>query len=207
MTGLDRSNRLIATKRTILGAIDGNSVDGGNMKSTARTNAPTLAFDAGTTGPIRAASSGGVDLPGEFDGTDPETIRLIMDDIAKEIDKRKEGVSVLSDQALSEQQEALFLGRMKIESKFRRMTVRDFNANFSCNIIAEVKEALDAKRGEACGGKKRDRPGPGNTGGSRGVGQIGVGKMNLETPAVKPRCVASAPGTAMRTVKRGEEIM
>mmetsp|Transcript_34027 Transcript_34027/g.101666 ORF Transcript_34027/g.101666 Transcript_34027/m.101666 type:complete len:211 (-) Transcript_34027:145-777(-) len=203
-----RSVRRKAAARTILGALDENE-----PSAAAAVAAPAVSANpAGAPASKNDASdlTETIQLPSDFDGSEPSTIRLLLEDISREVKKRQDSIALLADQAKSEQQGLAFVHKMKMQKNVREMTLRDFDAKFGCDILAEVRKAMTTG-GEGglalpAAGKKRDRPGGAKVGAPKV--RVGGGGLTLETPAPKVGGITShAPGTALRTVRRGEAIL
>lgn len=204
-----RSLRRKAAARTILGALDENetaAATGSALSASTKTTDSSAGNGETARNPSDDAA---IQLPSDFDGSDPSTIRLLLEDISREVKKRQDSIDLLADQAKFEQQEAAFVHKLKIQKSVRTMTVRDFNSKFGGDALAEVRKAmagglLPPLVAGGAAGKKRDRPEGTKVGAPKG--RPG-GAMALETPAPKGGGVEGhAPGTAMRTVKRGEAM-
>eukprot|EP00567_Pseudictyota_dubia_P001994 CAMPEP_0197469054 /NCGR_PEP_ID=MMETSP1175-20131217/66406_1 /TAXON_ID=1003142 /ORGANISM="Triceratium dubium, Strain CCMP147" /LENGTH=331 /DNA_ID=CAMNT_0043005187 /DNA_START=178 /DNA_END=1173 /DNA_ORIENTATION=- len=234
-----RNVRRKAATRNVLGALDENETSTAPASTTAAVAKATKPISTAIEDDVGSLSS--LQLPSDLDGSDAPTIRLLQEDISHEVKKRQDSIAFLADQATSAQQQVASVHKMKIQKSVRSMTVRDFDAKFGCDILAEVRKAM-ASGGEGVGvpfaatvGEKRDRPGFAKAPLSKGDGGEGVGvpfaatvgekrdrpgfakaplskgdtagAMDLVTPAPKGGDIVShAPGTSLRTVRRGEAI-
>lgn len=202
-----RSVRRAAAKRTILSALDEN-------KPSNDTRIPTTSKMM--NGDVGFPQQRPFEIPKEFDSTNSESIKVLLEDIEKEVKRLQESVAIKCCEAIKKQHETYFLKTMKIEKSVKKMTVREFNEKYMKNnvrnndemqktdIIALMKSVMiesNSNQGNyavSTMGKKRfrdDMPGM-NT------------AMNLETPA-RPLRVGNmrTPGTILRTAKRGETLM
>jgi len=203
-----RNVRRKAATRNVLGALDENETSTAPASTTAAVAKATKPISTAIEDDVGSLSS--LQLPSDLDGSDAPTIRLLQEDISHEVKKRQDSIAFLADQATSAQQQVASVHKMKIQKSVRSMTVRDFDAKFGCDILAEVRKAM-ASGGEGVGvpfaatvGEKRDRPGFAKAPLSKGDT---AGAMDLVTPAPKGGDIVShAPGTSLRTVRRGEAI-
>jgi hypothetical protein len=121
----------------------------------------------------------------QVDGTNPEHIKCLLEDLAI---RRDQIVAILKTELVDnklQQEEALAAGLIKLPKAIRQMTVRDFNQSHGCDILAILK----SKDGVQLAAPKK----------------MDVDTRILETPAPRPRN-ANAPNSILRTARRGEGL-
>ena len=81
------------------------------------------------------------------------------------------------------------MGLCNMNNHLKRMTVKEFNATFGCDVIGTLRSQLKMSDGQ--GSEKK---------------QVGIAAgLNLKTPAVK--FAGRPPMTAARTVRKGERVV
>ncbi len=180
------------TKRTILSALDENKPienSAGGLKQNEQY------------GP----------LP-DLDILKTESIQVLLQDIQRQVQARKESLSIKGAEINKRQQEVFFVNSMKIEKSVKKMTIREFNQNYMGgeNIISAMKQIIDdsarTNASSGCnnpGAKKRVRQLPPGT-----YAQGSHLYLPLETPVrqLKPGIPTRTPGTILRTVRKNEAI-
>ena len=186
-----------AVKRTVLGAVNDDTAEASGAGA---IGAKAAAAGSSTTS-RNNANSNSVEIPTSgIDGTSRAQIDLLLQDLESEVQSRIDGITDRASQGVEEQREAAFLAGIRLDRTAKKMTIGDFNAKFGCDIVADVM-AIVKSSGAAEAGKKRIRPGD--------VASSSAASGNpLETPAPKSRGAAQqAPGTILRTVRRGEAVL
>ena len=186
-----------AVKRTVLGAVNDETAEANAAGAIGAKAA--VAGSSSTTS--NNANSNSVEIPTSgIDGTSRAQIDLLLQDLESEVQSRIDGITDRASQGVEEQREAAFLAGIRLDRTAKKMTIGDFNAKFGCDIVADVM-AIVKSSGAAEAGKKRIRPGD--------VASSSAASGNpLETPAPKSRGAAQqAPGTILRTVRRGEAVL
>jgi hypothetical protein len=140
--------------------------------------------------------------PQEDDGepiVDAEHVQLLVEDLQTKLDQHIELLKTDLFTAKTEQHQSHSSGMMKLSKSVRQMTIREFNQTHSCNLLSLLKgnDGVQREGGgvvtsisddAAASFKKRDR------------------MAVAETPAPTRRNPAEDPGSALRTVRRGEAI-
>jgi hypothetical protein len=122
-----------------------------------------------------------------IDGADPETVRLLFEDIKAKLDKKLE---VLETSLMTAQQKITneySMQMVKLPKSVKQMTIRDFNKNHGCNLL----EILRRSDGVVVSTSSLKRSLP----------------PVAETPAPRSRTQQQVPGSILRTVKRGEQVL
>ncbi|KAL3794752.1 hypothetical protein HJC23_012762, partial [Cyclotella cryptica] len=104
----------------------------------------------------------------------------------------EEAVILARDEMMLAQKELIVNGLCKMKKDVRKMTVKDFNQTFGCDIIDMIKKQLEEGEEEGAAGNKR------------GVGAKTAVGVSLKTPAAV-RFAGKPPTT--RTVRKGERII
>jgi hypothetical protein len=186
-----------AVKRTVLGAVNDDTAEASGAGA---IGAKATAAGSSTSS-NNNANLNSVEIPTSgIDGTSRAQIDLLLQDLESEVQSRIDGITDRASQGVEEQREAAFLAGIRLDRTAKKMTIGDFNAKFGCDIVADVM-AIVKSSGAAEAGKKRIRPGD--------VASSSAASSNpLETPAPKSRGAAQqAPGTILRTVRRGEAVL
>lgn len=188
------SERRLANKRTILSALDENST----LDPTFQTN-----FHA----PNGHHSSPPSFLIPDLDYTQLKNIQLLISDLEREIDSRKESLDIQKVNMLKRQQEVFFVNMVKISKSIKKMTIREFNSAHNTNIVDIMKNSMmgDTVSAARMGAKKRVR--------SNGTSQnanssTSNSRLPMETPVRQISSVGGirTPGTILRTVRKGETV-
>ena len=131
-------------------------------------------------------------LVSQLDGTNPAHIQGLIQDLSEKVSQQQH---VLSSEAATGKKEQLgthVLHMMKLSTRVKKMTVRDFNQEYKCNLLESITAI-------SMGGKKRIRPITTTTTST-------TTSSELETPAPYKHGRA-AQATPSRTVKRGEQVL
>mmetsp|Transcript_22709 Transcript_22709/g.47638 ORF Transcript_22709/g.47638 Transcript_22709/m.47638 type:complete len:159 (+) Transcript_22709:171-647(+) len=113
-------------------------------------------------------------------------------------------IDLAKEDLLRRQQQIVLQGLLKLTKDVKKMTVREFDENYGCDIIELIKKMM--LDGEIIGsnGKKRVRQLPrGDSSGSDGPQVATEAGLNLKTPAA--RFGIGVPAT--RTARKGEKII
>lgn len=215
-----RSCRRVATKRTILSALDENNVSvDPNIPS--NTSKDTFLKDD-TMNSLLVPPQRPFCIPKDLDCTASESINILLEDISREVKSRQESVAIKCCEALKRQHEAFFLKGMKIEKSIKKMKIKDFNQKFmkrnsnsngnnidgensksTACIIAMLKSFMsesDSSKNSSISAlsKKRFRD-----------DLPDLNRMELETPIRQLKTAGNlrTPATILRTAKRGEVLM
>lgn len=126
-----------------------------------------------------------------IDGTNQKHVQLLLEDLKEQYQNQVELLKTERDKGQQEQH-AAFSGHMiQLTKNIKGMKVADFNRKYHCNLIHLIQtKAASSSVSSEVAGKKRLRP----------------AAAALETPAPTGRHPRGVPGTAVRTVQRGEEI-
>ena len=90
---------------------------------------------------------------------------------------------------INSQKELVRMGLCNMNNDLKKMTVKEFNATFGCDVIGTLRSQLKMSDGQ--GSEKK---------------QVGIAAgLNLKTPAVK--FAGRPPMTAARTVRKGERVV
>ena len=126
------------------------------------------------------------------DGSNPDHVRLLVEDLDAKFQTHLELLSADLFTSKNEQKSVYNTGMMKLPKSIRQMTIREFNQVHSCDLLSILKSKDGVQKmapAAADGFKKRDRMPP-----------------VLETPAPTKFRAQQAPGTLLRTARRGEAI-
>ena len=187
-----RSTRRKAVKRTVLGAVNDDTVE-------IQDSDP-----AGASVPPSSSKQKAVEMPTSMDGTSRTQIRLLLQDLETEVQTRIHDITERAARGVDEQREASFLGGIPLDRTVKKMTIGDFNAKYGCDIIGTVMAEVKSTNYDMIeAGRKRIRPGD-----FASSFDAGGRTFALETPAPKSQGVYSQPpGTILRTVRRGEAVL
>jgi hypothetical protein len=134
-------------------------------------------------------------LVSHLDGTNASHIQGLIQDLSKKVSQQQ---NVLVSEAATGKKEQLgthVIHMMKLSSRVKKMTVREFNQEYKCNLLESIMTAVNT-----AGGKKRIRPITTTT--TTAVST----STELETPAPH-RLAKAAEATPSRTVQRGEQVL
>lgn len=156
--------RLAATKRKIMGELQ--EVDPADENA-------------------NSSHCGGV-VSKDLDGTNPDQVRLLLEDLDLHLKQKQEIITADMETGKQEQQQLYFSGMMKLKKDVKKMTVRDFNAQYNCDLLQMLKDVASC----AVMGKKRTH-------------------MDMETPAPGKgsKKAIMTPSTRSRTVRKGEPVL
>ena len=139
-----------------------------------------------------SGENGGKNEAPKIDGTDKEHVRLLLEGLQKRYDHLVADLKSELEDNKFDQDECLSTGLIKLPRAVRNMSVRDFNRQHSCNLLALLK----SKDGVVVAG-----PAPKNPSG------IDANKKRCyETPAVRMRRPPQL-GSILRTARRGEGLL
>jgi hypothetical protein len=140
------------------------------------------------------------------DGSNPDHVKMMIDELQGKYDKI---VSVLQSELEDSkmvQEETLSTGLLKLPKAVRNMTVKEFNQQHSCDLLA----ILRSKDGVVVASKMNSQNPSGNASVASSIATEAAGKKRdyqmsgMETPAPYRR--NDQPTTAMRTARRGEGL-
>lgn len=174
-----RTMRHAATKRTILGTLYENDCDlTSSTTETGKGIVKSTYFDECP------------ELHSELDGTDTETVMLLLDDFEKKMKRQKDKIINQAERAMEAQQLIVFNKAMKLDKNIKKMTIREFNKAHGVDYISNVLNLL----------KNIDN----ETNKKRVVNKYPI----LQTPAsfANKKLKVTTPSTVMRTVKKGEIV-
>mmetsp|Transcript_103078 Transcript_103078/g.210197 ORF Transcript_103078/g.210197 Transcript_103078/m.210197 type:complete len:258 (-) Transcript_103078:191-964(-) len=136
-------------------------------------------------------SSSSSSSSGKIDGSNADHVKLVIDRLQEKHDQIVTFLKSDLEDCKLEQEEFLSTGLIKLPRAVRNMSVRDFNRQHSCNLLALLK----SKDGVVVAG-----PAPKNPSG------IDANKKRCyETPAVRMRRPPQL-GSILRTARRGEGL-
>lgn len=196
------SERRLANKRTILSALDENS----------SLDDPTFHHTKFHSNGHQYNSSPPSSFPiPDLDYTQLKNIELLLNDLEREIDSRKESLDIQKVNMLKRQQEVYFVNMVKIAKSIKKMTIREFNTAHNTNIVDVMKRSMigdNVSTTAAMGAKKRVRSnGSSNNNSSSNCISSSSSRLPMETPV---RQIATGgirtPGTILRTVRKGETV-
>lgn len=106
----------------------------------------------------------------------------------------------MRDDLMRTQKETIIQGLLKLNKDVKKLTVQEFNATFSCDVIDMIRKQMEAGdvMNSANGAKKRFRA----VGGQQQA-VSGAGGLSFKTPAAHR--MGKHPMT-MRTARKGEVI-
>mmetsp|Transcript_28686 Transcript_28686/g.34939 ORF Transcript_28686/g.34939 Transcript_28686/m.34939 type:complete len:256 (+) Transcript_28686:75-842(+) len=127
----------------------------------------------------------------DFDGTNPEHVESLLHDLTTEMERRKKLALHEIDSAGQAIQETFAVSMIGMPTSVRKMTIKEFNEMYGCNILKEMED--DAKNEESSASVDK-------------VNRINarIDSNPYETPA--RGSTAHVPQSALRTVKKGEKI-
>jgi hypothetical protein len=129
--------------------------------------------------------------PSDIDFLNRDSCQSICSERRLKLKADEEAVNLARDQQMLAQKELIVNGLCKMKKDVRKMTVKDFNRVFGCDIIDMIKKQLEEGE-EGSAGKKR------------GVGGKPPTGVSVKTPAAVR--FAGNPQTK-RTVRKGERIV
>ena len=135
-------------------------------------------------------------LVSHLDGTNASHIQGLIQDLSEKVSRQQ---NVLVSEAATGKKEQLgthVIHMMKLSSRVKKMTVREFNQEYKCNLLESIMTTVNT-----AGGKKRIRPITTTT-----TTTAPASTTELETPAPH-RLAKAAQATPSRTVKRGEQVL
>jgi hypothetical protein len=122
----------------------------------------------------------------EIDGSNADHVKLLLEDLDTNYDQV---IALLNADLVDtklQQEEALSTGLMKLPKSIRQLSVREFNQNHNCDILAILK----GKDG-VFQSKKRD---------------FNMAAVAAQTPAPRARNNPTAPNSVLRTARKGEGL-
>jgi hypothetical protein len=121
----------------------------------------------------------------EIDFLQPTSCQTACDQRRSQLQADEDAVNEERGEIIKSQKEAVRVALCKMKTEWKKMTVKDFNEAFSCDVIAMVMKQIDMEPGQ-----KR-------------VGMKNAAVGSLKTPAVK---FAGMPPVT-RTVRKGERVV
>ena len=116
----------------------------------------------------------------------------------------------MRDELMRTQKETIVQGLCKLNKDVKKLSVKEFNETFGCDVIDLIRKQLDAggvTNNQSSSNKKRNRIGTGVAGSSSSsaaaVAAAVNGGLSLKTPAAHRM---GKPPMTMRTARRGEVI-
>jgi hypothetical protein len=122
------------------------------------------------------------------DGSNPDHVRLMIEDLDTKFQQHLELLNADLFRLKKDQKQVHSTGMMKLPKPVRQMTIREFNQMYSCNILSVLKSKDGVKQvARENSFQNRER------------------MPVLKTPAPM-RARTQAPGTILRTARKGEAI-
>eukprot|EP00578_Thalassiosira_sp_NH16_P016332 CAMPEP_0181127692 /NCGR_PEP_ID=MMETSP1071-20121207/28336_1 /TAXON_ID=35127 /ORGANISM="Thalassiosira sp., Strain NH16" /LENGTH=249 /DNA_ID=CAMNT_0023213453 /DNA_START=130 /DNA_END=879 /DNA_ORIENTATION=- len=116
-----------------------------------------------------------------------------------QLKKDEEAIELMRDKLIRTQKETVVNGLCKLNKDVKKMTVKEFNSTFGCDVIDLIARQMAAGDVHGSnGGKKRNRV----AGGVAIAAAAGTG-LSLKTPAAHR---SGKPPMTMRTARRGEVL-
>lgn len=168
MSSSSRERRQEAAKRQIMGVLQDESNRLHDVDSSAAV--------VSTSKPFRVVP---FVLDKDVDGTKPEQIQFMVDDLRKQMLDRQQVLTTEAQTGKQEQTDAYFSGMFKVSKSLKKMTVRDLDKTHNCSLLELLSTNVV--------GKKRPL-------------------VAMETPAPSTMR-GKAAATPSRTVARGEAIL
>ena len=117
----------------------------------------------------------------------------------------------MRDELMRTQKETIVQGLCKLNKDVKKLSVKEFNETFGCDVIDLIRKQLDAggvtNNNQSSANKKRNRTGVAGCSGSSAVAVAaavsGATGLSLKTPAAHRM---GKPPMTMRTARRGEVI-
>ena len=116
----------------------------------------------------------------------------------------------MSDELMRTQKETIVQGLCKLNKDVKKLSVKEFNETFGCDVIDLIRKQLDAggvTNNQSSSNKKRNRTGVAGSSSSSAVAVAaavsGATGLSLKTPAAHRM---GKPPMTMRTARRGEVI-
>lgn len=153
-----------ATKRQIMGALKDDKNDEHSTASSSHKPAEFL-------------------YKSSIDGSNPSQVKLLIEDLREKVIQQQELLKTQAETGKKEQLGSFLCGMVKLSSRNKHQTVKEFNKEHNCNLLEILGNS-----GVGAAGKKRIRP-----------------NLELETPA--PVISKKAQATPSRTVARGEAVL
>jgi hypothetical protein len=175
-TSSNRERRQEAAKRQIMGVLQDES---NQQRHDVDSSSSSSAAVVSTSKPFGAAP---FVLDKDVDGTKPEQIQFMVDDLRKQMLDRQQVLTTEAQTGKQQQTDAYFSGMFKMSKSLKKMTVRDFNEAHNCSLLELLSMTNDVV------GKKRPL-------------------VAMETPAPSTMRAGKAAATPSRTVARGEAIL
>lgn len=125
-----------------------------------------------------------------IDFLQPTSCQSLCDERRAKLQSDEDAINEARGKTLNSQKEAVRNGLCTMKREWKKMTVKEFNEAFGCDVVEVIRRQLGNI--ESCEGKKRV-----------GIVTAAAGGMNLKTPAVK---FAGRPPMT-RTVRKGERVM
>jgi len=152
-----------------------------------------------------------------IDGRNSNHIKLMIQGLKEKHDQMIAFLKSDLDDCNLEQEEVLSTGLMKLPKAIRNMSVKDFNQKHSCDLLSLLKSkdgVVLAGAGGAGGAESSNKKYDNNNDNNKDNdndndnNKDATKKRCFETPAPRMRRVGwgAAPGTVVRTARRGEGI-
>ena len=127
-----------------------------------------------------------------IDGSNPEHAKLLQKDLQAKFQQIVQNLKADCEDAKIQQEEALNVGFVKLPKAIRHMSVKEFNQTHQCDLLALLKSkdgVVISSNNNFQAGKKRE-----------------YHHTVAATPAPTSRVNPADPGSAVRTVRKGEGI-
>ena len=127
-----------------------------------------------------------------------------------QLKKDEEALELMRDELMRTQKETIVQGLCKLNKDVKKLSVKEFNETFGCDVIDLIRKQLDAGgvTNQSSANKKRNRTGvaTGSSSSSAAAAAAAVSGatgLSLKTPAAHRM---GKPPMTMRTARRGEVI-
>ena len=128
-----------------------------------------------------------------------------------QLKKDEEALELMRDELMRTQKETIVQGLCKLNKDVKKLSVKEFNETFGCDVIDLIRKQLDAGgvTNQSSANKKRNRTGvaTGSSSSSSAAAAAaavsGATGLSLKTPAAHRM---GKPPMTMRTARRGEVI-
>jgi hypothetical protein len=142
-----------------------------------------------------------------IDGSNADHVKMMIDELEGKFDQIVAFLKSDLDDCKLEQEEALSTGLIKLPKAIRNMTVREFNQQHGCDLLALLKSKDGVVMASSASGHPKSASAAAlvDTTGKKRDHQMAV----TETPAPRTRPNNNQVGslTALRTARRGEGLL
>lgn len=139
---------------------------------------------------LRTAHAGHDDFT-NIDGSNPEHVTALLDDLKVEFNKQLEALKADVMSAKNMQQQAFASGMVKLPKKDKSLSIAEFDKTYGCDLITIMKNIRDEQvLAQRPASKKRERL-----------------ENEIKTPAPVRRSHRCGMRTASRTIRRGEKVL